>query len=157
LSPASVKTYILIFETLGYRVEEGLVKLPAASALDEAVLRQPAMHPPSRGRATPHQLLVLGIDSADIVAGVGGLICDSVRAGVHVEVYLEAEIEERALRILGVDGCELPHRFEFESDLPDAVFLRPICTSDIMVFAASSPRPLGAAAPTWGYGAASGR
>jgi hypothetical protein len=65
---------------------------------------------------------VVGVDAADIVTGAGGLICDSVRAGLDVNVYLEIDGDERALRILGARAGELPARFEFESEWPDAVF-----------------------------------
>lgn len=98
------------------------MKQTVASALDDPVLRQPRTRPTSRGRATPHELLVLGVDIADVVTGAGGLICDSVRAGLQVNVCLETNAEERALRILGVRAGELPDRFEFESEWPDAVF-----------------------------------
>jgi len=98
------------------------VKQTVASALDVPVPPQPRTRPSSRDRATPHQLLVLGIDIADVVTRAGGLICDSVRAGLDVKVCLEAIGDEQALRILGVRACELPDRFEFESEWPDAVF-----------------------------------
>ncbi len=98
------------------------MKETVASALGVPVPPQPRTRPSSRGRATPHQLLVLGIDTADVVTGAGGLICDSVRAGLDVKVYTETIDEEQALRILGVSACELPDRFEFESEWPDAVF-----------------------------------
>ncbi|MBE1549417.1 hypothetical protein GGC64_003441 [Mycobacterium sp. OAS707] len=97
------------------------MKQTAASALDGPVPRQPRPRPANRGRATPHQLLVAGVDAADIVTGAGGLICDSVRAGLEVKVYLEINGDERALRILGVHASELPARFDFESEWPDAV------------------------------------
>ena len=92
------------------------------SALDAPASRHPRTRPTSRGRATPHQLLLLGTDIEDVVTGAGGLICDSVRAGLQVKVCLETNGEERALRILGVRACEMPDRFEFESEWPDAVF-----------------------------------
>jgi len=78
------------------------VKQTVASALDVPVPPQPRTRPSSRDRATPHQLLVLGIDIADVVTRAGGLICDSVRAGLDVKVCLEAIGDEQALRILGV-------------------------------------------------------
>jgi hypothetical protein len=96
------------------------VKQTTASALHPAP-QLPRTRPANRGRATPHQLLVVGADAADIVTGAGGLICDSVRAGLEVKVYLEVNGDERALRILGVRAGELPERFEFESEWPDAV------------------------------------
>ena len=98
------------------------MKQTVASALNDPVPPQPRTRTLNRGRATPHQLLVLAVDIADIVTGAGGLICDSVRAGLDVKVCLEAIGDEQALRIMGVRACELPDRFEFESEWPDAVY-----------------------------------
>ncbi len=74
-----------------------------------------------RGRSTPHRLLVLAVDAADLVMSAGGLICDSVRAGLVVQVCLESVDDELALRILGVDACALPDAFDFEH-WPDAIY-----------------------------------
>jgi hypothetical protein len=91
-----------------------------------SVMRDPAPRPSrdrpeSLGRATPHRLLVLGIDAADMVSGAGGLICDSVRAGLHVDAYLNNVTDEQALQILGVSAQILPTRFDFGADWPDAI------------------------------------
>jgi hypothetical protein len=83
--------------------------------------RSQARNGHGRGRATPHKLLVLGVDVADIVCGAGGLICDSVRAGLIVKVCLESLDDDRALRILGVDASALPGGFDVEHS-PDAIY-----------------------------------
>ncbi|MFI5507645.1 hypothetical protein ACIA48_09270 [Mycobacterium sp. NPDC051804] len=62
-------------------------------------------------------------DTADSVSAAGGLIFDSVRAGWTVDIYLESPGDERALCILGARSVALPNVFDFESILPDAVFL----------------------------------
>ena len=77
----------------------------------------------TRGRATPCRLVVLAADTADIVSAAGGLIFDSIRAGWHVDVYLEKACNERALQILGVGGRLIPDAFDFEPLWPDAVYL----------------------------------
>lgn len=77
----------------------------------------------TRGRATPTRLVVLAADTSDAVAAAGGLIYDSVRAGWHVDVYVEKTGDERALQILGVGGRIMPHAFDFETLWPDAVYL----------------------------------
>lgn len=77
----------------------------------------------TRGRATPLRLVVLAADTADTVAAAGGLIYDSVRAGWHVDVYVEKAGDERALQILGVGGRLIPETFDFEPLWPDAVYL----------------------------------
>lgn len=98
------------------------MKQTVATAVDgRVVLPQPRISPRIRGRATPHRMLVVGASSADAVAGVGGLICDAVRAGLQVEVNLETVGDMRALRVLGVDARTIPHHFDFESGWPDAV------------------------------------
>jgi LmbE family N-acetylglucosaminyl deacetylase len=97
------------------------VKPTVARASDASALRQSPTGAPSRGRATPLRLLVLGADTADVVAGVGGLICDAVRAGLQVEVNLETVGDTRALRVLGADARNIAHVFDFESGWPDAV------------------------------------
>jgi hypothetical protein len=97
------------------------MKLTVASATQGPVPRQARGAPPSLGRATPHKLLVLGFDTADMVSGAGGLVCDSVRAGLRVEVCLETIGDERALQILGVRARPLPDRFHFDPEWPDAV------------------------------------
>ncbi len=83
--------------------------------------RSQARNRQSRGRSAPHRLLVLGIDVPDIVSRAGGLICDSVRAGLIVQVCLESLHDDLALRILGVDARFLPDPFDFEH-WPDAVY-----------------------------------
>ena len=86
-----------------------------------------ASHPGSsragrgRGRSTPHRLLVLASDPADLVTWAGGLICDSVRAGLIVQVCLESFDDDLALRILGVDAFAMPDVFDFEH-WPDAIY-----------------------------------
>jgi hypothetical protein len=64
---------------------------------------------------------VLASDPADLVMRAGGLICDSVRAGLSVQVCLESFDDDLALRILGVDACALPDVFDFEH-WPDAIY-----------------------------------
>jgi hypothetical protein len=93
------------------------------SALHDPVRRQTRSLPSNRGRATPHHLVVLGVDAPNIVTAAGGLICDSVRAGLRVDVYLERGGDERALHILGVSARALPDHFEFEAEWPDAILL----------------------------------
>jgi hypothetical protein len=97
------------------------VKPIVATAMQDSVPRQARGRLPDRGRATPHRLLVLGVDTADMVSGVGGLVCDSVRAGLQVEVCLETVGDDRALQILGVRARALPVRFDFDPQWPDAV------------------------------------
>jgi hypothetical protein len=97
------------------------VKLTVATAMQDSALRQARARLSDRGRATPLKLLVLGIDTADVVSGVGGLVCDSVRAGLQVEVYLGTLGDEVALQILGVQASALPDRFDFDVDWPDAI------------------------------------
>lgn len=101
-------------------MEERLGELTVTSAMQPSVARQ--ARGSSRGRATPHKLLVLGVDTADIVSAAGGLVCDSVRAGMQVEVYLETPGDGRALQILGVGASILPDAFAFEPEWPDAVY-----------------------------------
>lgn len=74
-----------------------------------------------RGRPTPHRLLVLGVDVPDLVSHAGGLICDSVRAGLVVEVCVETFDDDRPLRILGADARILPDVFDVEH-WPDAIY-----------------------------------
>ncbi len=64
---------------------------------------------------------MLGVDVPDIVSRAGGLICDSVRAGLTVAVCLECFDDDLALRILGVDARVLPDAFDVEQ-WPDAVY-----------------------------------
>lgn len=64
---------------------------------------------------------MLGSDVPDLVSKAGGLICDSVRAGLIVEVCLESLDDDLALRILGVDGRVLPEAFDVEQ-WPDAIY-----------------------------------
>ena len=75
----------------------------------------------SRGRATPYRLLVLGVDVPDLVSHAGGLVYDSVRAGLAVEICLETFDDDRALRILGAGARVLPDAFDVEH-WPDAVY-----------------------------------
>lgn len=77
----------------------------------------------SRGRATPSKLVVFAANTADAVAAAGGLIYDSVRAGWHVDIYVESAGDERALQILGVCGRVIPDAFDVEPLWPDAVYL----------------------------------
>ncbi|HEX2213695.1 MAG TPA: hypothetical protein VHH12_09660 [Mycobacterium sp.] len=65
--------------------------------------------------------MVFAPDTANAVSAAGGLIADTLRAGWHVEVYLEAGSDARALRILGADGRPLPDSFDFELKWPDAI------------------------------------
>ena len=74
-----------------------------------------------RGRSAPHRLLVLGVNVTDLVSGAGGLICDSVRAGLIVQVRLESLDDDLALRILGVDPRVLQAPFDVEQ-WPDAIY-----------------------------------
>jgi hypothetical protein len=67
-------------------------------------------------------VLVLGTDAADVVSSIGGLVFDTVRAGLQVEVYTETAPDDRPLRILGVAARPLPDDFEFESEWPDVIF-----------------------------------
>jgi hypothetical protein len=64
---------------------------------------------------------VLGVDVADLVGRAGGLICDSVRAGLIVQVCLESLDDDLALRILGVDARVLPDAFDVEQ-WPDGIY-----------------------------------
>ena len=65
---------------------------------------------------------MLGVDAADLVSGAGGLVCDAVRAGLQVDVYLETVGDEQPLQILGVRPQNLPARFDFDADRPDAIY-----------------------------------
>src|SRR6185437_12956886 len=89
-------------------------------------MRDPAVRPArgrqsSVGRAAPHRLLILGMDAAEMISGAGGLIWDSVRAGLHVDVYLKTVDAEKALQILGVSAQTLPDEFDFAADWPDVI------------------------------------
>jgi hypothetical protein len=64
---------------------------------------------------------VLGVDVPDLVCGSGGLICDSVRAGLVVQVCVESLADDLALRILGVDTRLLPDALDVEQ-CPDAIY-----------------------------------
>ena len=64
------------------------MKQTVASALDVPVPPQPRTRPSSRDRATPHQLLVLGIDIADVVADIRQL------AGVVETGFFPTEASE---------------------------------------------------------------
>ncbi|OBK71174.1 hypothetical protein [Mycobacterium sp. 1274761.0] len=64
---------------------------------------------------------MLAVDAADLVTWCGGLICDSVRAGLIVQVGLESLDDDLALRILGVDAFVLPDVLDFEH-WPDAIY-----------------------------------
>jgi hypothetical protein len=66
--------------------------------------------------------MVLAEDTADAVASAGGLVFDAVRAGWHVDLYLETRADERALRILGVAGRSLSDGLDYEPIWPDALF-----------------------------------
>jgi hypothetical protein len=92
------------------------------SALHDRAARQAQGRPSARDSPTPHRLLVLGIDAADIVSRTGGLVFDTVRAGLRVEVFTEGICDELPLRILGAQPRALPDVFEFESEWPDAIF-----------------------------------
>ncbi|OBI41921.1 hypothetical protein A5707_06800 [Mycobacterium kyorinense] len=61
------------------------------------------------------------MDAADMISGAGGLICDSVRTGLYVDVYLQTVGDEMALQILGVCAQTLPAEFDFGADWPDAI------------------------------------
>ena len=66
---------------------------------------------------------MLGVDSADTVSAAGGLVCDSVRAGLRVEVYLETLDDGRALQILGVEAGLLPEAFDVVPEPDDAIYV----------------------------------
>jgi hypothetical protein len=66
--------------------------------------------------------MVLAEDTPDAVASAGGLVFDAVRAGWHVDLYLERRADERALRILGVAGRSLSDGLDYEPIWPDALF-----------------------------------
>jgi hypothetical protein len=93
-----------------------------ASAMYKPATRPARGRPEGLGRATPQKLLVLGIDAADMVSGAGGLICDSVRAGLHVDAYLKDVDCKQALQILGVSAQVLPGAgFDFGAEWPDVI------------------------------------
>jgi hypothetical protein len=83
--------------------------------------RQQARAGRNRARSAPHRLLVLGVDVPDLVARAGGLICDSVRAGLIVQVCLESFDDDVALRIIGVDGHALLNALDVD-EWPDAIY-----------------------------------
>ncbi|OBB05013.1 hypothetical protein A5662_10975 [Mycobacteriaceae bacterium 1482268.1] len=90
--------------------------------MSEHLSRQVRSRPSDRGRATPYKLVVLGSDTGEIVRAAGGLVVDSIRAGWHVEVYLESAGDDRALHVLGVSGRAMPTTFDYDVAWPDAVF-----------------------------------
>jgi hypothetical protein len=75
----------------------------------------------NRGRATPPNVLVLGVDTADIVTGAGGLICDSIRAGTTVNVRMERAGNDQALHILGVKSQVSAAGFDVGGEWPDVI------------------------------------
>jgi hypothetical protein len=92
-----------------------------ASAMRDPAVRPARGRQSSVGRAAPHRLLILGMDAAEMISGAGGLIWDSVRAGLHVDVYLKTVDAEKALQILGVSAQTLPDEFDFAADWPDVI------------------------------------
>src|SRR5689334_13827595 len=99
---------ILISEIMDYHDSRG--ELTVTSPL-HVPARGRVLKGHVRGRSAPHRLLVIGVDAADLVTWAGGLICDSVRAGLGVHVCLESLDGGLALRILGVDARVLPDVF----------------------------------------------
>ncbi|MGV0851871.1 hypothetical protein [Mycolicibacterium phlei] len=60
-----------------------------------------------RGRGTRHRLTALGVDAADIVAAVGGLLCDRALAGWYVAAHTDTTQHAQPLRALGAAPAEL--------------------------------------------------
>jgi hypothetical protein len=102
-------------------VDERLGELTVEAAMHDSVPRH--ARGLSRPPATPHKLIVLGIDTADVISAAGGLVCDSIRAGLQVDVYLETLDDQRPLRILGTAANILPDAFAVDPEWPDAVYI----------------------------------
>lgn len=60
-----------------------------------------------RGRGTRHRLTALGVDAADIVTAVGGLLCDRSLAGWYVTAHTAAENSTQPLRAVGAAPADL--------------------------------------------------
>jgi hypothetical protein len=84
--------------------------------------------PPSshaRGRGTRHRLAALGSDVGDVVASVGGLLCDRSMAGWDVHVFLDDPCNHRSLQVLGVRAADLraARVRDADDDWPDVLLV----------------------------------
>jgi hypothetical protein len=60
-----------------------------------------------------YDLSVVAADVADVVNSAGGWLCDRVRAGWRVSVFLPGEFDARPLQILGVRALSLDTDFDY--------------------------------------------
>jgi hypothetical protein len=81
--------------------------------------------PSQPGRGTRHRLTALASGVEDMVAAVGGLLCDRSMAGWDVVVYLNDASDHRSLRVLGVRATDLrtARLRDADEDWPDVVLV----------------------------------
>jgi hypothetical protein len=77
------------------------------------------------GRGTRHRLTVLGSGVNDIVASVGGLMCDRSMSGWDVVVYVDDASDHQSLRVLGVRVADLrmARVRDANDDWPDVILV----------------------------------